>query len=85
MSFALLCLFSAVGLAQSPRQDVLTAESFWRKFYTYIPPVISPASARAKGLGADRAARAKPMAKYIRTGLHSQPPPDGWARPPWIC
>jgi len=69
---------SGQTVEKSAGQSVLTAEHFWRKHYTYMPPAISVASAKAHGRDAGRAARVKAMAKYTRTGLESPPPPAGW-------
>ncbi len=77
----ILLLLTPVAAAEPSGQTVLTAEHFWRKHYTYIPPRVSVASAEQHNLATDPAARAKPLEKFIRVGFESDPPPDGWTRP----
>ena len=78
----ILVILASAAAAQEPqKQAVLTGEQFWRKHYTYMPPRMSAASAKANNLEADPAARAKPMEKYSRLGFETAPPPEAWVQP----
>ena len=78
-ALAICCVLTSTVSAAPGGKTVLTAEDFWRKHYTYLPPRVSAASAEAHGLPTDADARAKAIAKYVRTGLQSPPPAAGWA------
>ena len=59
----------------------LSAGCHWRKHYTFFPPRLTVAAAKEKGIPTDAASRAKALARRVRSGLHTPPPPDGWTRP----
>jgi len=62
----------------SAEQTVLTERHFWRKHYTFFPPKASRASARAKGLPTDDAARAKFLSRFYFNGIKTPPPSADW-------
>jgi len=66
--------------ASGPARNVLLAETdYWRKHYTFLPPKVSAQAARAAGIGADPASRAKHIARFYHSGFATPPPPAGWA------
>ena len=70
-----------VDSATPKAQAVLTAEHFWRKHYTYIPPRISERAAKAAGIATDPASRAKALAKRCRSDWSTPAPAAGWMKP----
>ena len=67
--------------ATAKAQAVLTAEHFWRKHYTYIPPRVSGLAAKSAGLATDPASRAKALAKRCRSDWATPAPAAGWMKP----
>ena len=66
--------------ASAPAKNVLLAETdYWRKHYTFFAPKVSAKAARAAGVGADAASRAKYLARFYHSGFETPPPPAGWA------
>ncbi|MDP6504471.1 MAG: hypothetical protein QF886_12685 [Planctomycetota bacterium] len=59
---------------------LLTAGSLWRKHYTFIPPRISEASARAEGLKVDPSSRESCLSSMITRGLNTPRPPSNWMK-----
>ena len=70
-----------VMAAEPDKQTLLSAEQLWRKHYTYMPPRVSAASAKAHDMASDEAARAKPLEKLVCVGFETSPPPDAWMQP----
>ncbi|MDP6117535.1 MAG: hypothetical protein QGG53_37190 [Planctomycetota bacterium] len=59
---------------------LLSAGSLWRKHYTFIPPRISEASARAEGLKVDPSSRESYLSSMITRGLNTPHPPSNWMK-----
>jgi hypothetical protein len=77
LALALLCT-TAFAADEAP---LLTGRQPWRKHYTFFPPRITVAAAKAEGLPTDPAARSKALAGRFSSGMNTPPPPANWMQP----
>ena len=57
---------------------VLTEKHFWWKHYTFFPPRLSVAGAKAAAVELGDASRAKALEKHYHSGFQTPLPPEAW-------
>jgi hypothetical protein len=80
-----LLLGSAILLATTPLTAgeviLVGAGARCRKHVTFFPPRVTTKAAKELKIAANPAARAAALARRIRPGFRTDPPPDDWTRP----